>query len=511
MLPEMLRRVIVLGGGSAGFLSAMTLKTRLPDLHVSVIRSPDIGVIGVGEGSTVGLTNFLHRYLGIDHARFLERARPTWKLGLRFLWGPRPYFNYDFVSTQMTARLPGLRRPSAFYCDQQMGLEDPVSALMSNDRVFERRPDGAPAVHDTLAYHFENETFVGFLEEHAKSVGVANVDDTVRLVNQDDTGIRELVLASGRVESADLYLDCSGFASLLLGQTLGEPFVSFGSSLFCDRAVVGGWDRTGEPIKPYTTCETMAAGWCWQIEHETRINRGYVYSSAFISDCDAEAEFRGANPNVTRTRIVKFVSGRYERAWVKNVLAIGNACGFVEPLEATALGAIAVQDLLLADSLIDSGRQVTETHRRLYNRHIARFWDNIRAFLAVHYRFNRRVDSRFWRHCLEKTDLADAQEIVDVYQENGPTPFWSPSLIDEANQFGMSGYLAMLVGQQVPHGGTFRPSDDERNAWQAITAANRQRAQNGFTVKEALDYIRSPRWRWSAPARPARASDRGSG
>jgi tryptophan halogenase len=493
------RRVIVLGGGSAGFLSGIALKVKLRDVAVSVIRSKDIGIIGVGEGSTVGLTGFLHKYLGIRHQQFFEIARPTWKLGLRFLWGPRPYFNYNFVNTQMTGRLPGLSKVKAFYCDRQMGYEDPVSALMSEDRVFDRRPDGAPAVHGTLAYHFENESFVRFLEGYATAVGVTIVDDTVLEVKQNDAGISGLVLPGGRVETADLYLDCSGFASVLLGKAMHEPFVSYKSSLYCDRALVGGWDRTDEPIKPYTTCETMNSGWCWQIEHETRINRGYVYASDFISDSGAEAEFRAGNPKAGPTRIVKFVSGRYERAWVKNVVAIGNACGFVEPLEATALGVIAIQNLLLADSLIDSGANVTPTHRRLYNRHIARFWDNIRAFLAVHYKFNRRMDSPFWRHCLEKTDLAGATEIVEVYQENGPTPFWAPSLVDEANQFGLSGYFALLVGQQLPYASAYRPSEEERRLWEAACDSHRRQATNGFTVKEALDFVRSPRWRWATP------------
>ena len=492
----MLKKVIVLGGGSAGFLSAITLRVKLPHLAVLVIRSKEIGIIGVGEGSTVGLTAFLHKYLGIGYRRFFEVARPSWKLGLKFLWGPRPHFNYDFITSQLTGKPPGLSRVKAFYCDDEMRDEDPVSSLMGHDRVFERLPSGNPAMHDALAYHFENEKFVAFLEQYAAGVGVSVLDDTVRQVKQDESGITGLTLASGRDESADLYVDSSGFASLLLGRTLNEPFTSYKSTLACDRAVVGGWERTGEPIKPYTTCQTMSAGWCWQIEHERRINRGYVYSSDFISDDEAEREFRAANPKVGATRVVRFVSGRYQRSWVKNVVAIGNACGFVEPLEATALGVIAIQNLLLADSLADSGGQVQPTHRRLYNRHIGQFWDNIRGFLAVHYKFNARIDSPFWRHCQEKTDLAGAAEIVEVYQENGPTPFWAPSLIDPANQFGMSGYFALLIGQKVPYRTAFKPSDEERRTWQALQEEHRRRAKAGFTVEEALAAIRAPSWRW---------------
>ena len=138
----------------------------------------------------------------------------------------------------------------------------------------------------------------------------------------------------------DLYIDSSGFASVLLGKALAEPFISFQSSLFDDRAVVGWWPRGEEPIQPYTTAESMSAGRNWRIDHETRIDRGYVYCSAYISDTDAEAEFRTKNPKVSDTRIVKFKTGRYVRGWVKNVVAIGNASGFVEPLESTALGAL---------------------------------------------------------------------------------------------------------------------------------------------------------------------------
>src|SRR6185436_16833377 len=131
-------------------------------------------------------------------------------------------------------------------------------------------------------------------------------------------------------------------------------------TLFCDRAVVGGWNRSEsvDPIiKPYTTCETMDSGWCWQIEHVNRINRGYVYASSFISDEEAEREFRARNPKVGPTRLVKFVSGRRERGWVKNVVGIANSYGFVEPLESTSLGVICDQCQNLAGSLMDSDRQ----------------------------------------------------------------------------------------------------------------------------------------------------------
>jgi tryptophan halogenase len=495
----MVNKVIVLGGGSAGFMAAMALKTKLPSLQVEVIRSKDIGIIGVGEGSTVGLTNFLHNYLRIGMTRFFDVAQPVWKLGLRFIWGPRADFFYSF-DPGIQRHIPGLPKVAGYYCQEDMEYVERMTAFMRHDRVFERSSQGAPTFHPALSYHFENEKFVRYLEGYAADLGVTIRDDTVVEVNQDDSGVSGLMLASGQNVSADLYVDCSGFISMLVSKTLNEPFVSYKSSLFCDRAVVGGWDRTDEPIKPYTTCETMTSGWCWQIEHERRINRGYVYSSGFISDADAEAEFRLNNPKVSSTRIVKFVSGRYERCWVKNVVAIGNAGGFVEPLEATALGVIGVCSSLLADLLVDCDREIRPSQVARFNRYHAEYWDSIRDFLAIHYRFNKRLGTPFWEHCLNETDLAGATPIVDYFRENGPSMLWNTAgAIGSHDQFGLRGYYVLLIGQQVPYRRVHVPSEAEWSTWNEARQQHRAAALRAMTAAETLATIRSPKWRWVHP------------
>ena len=495
----MLKKVIVLGGGSAGFLAAMALKTRLPQLQVTVIRSREIGIIGVGEGSTVALTDFLHQYIRVGNKKFFEVAQPTWKLGLRFVqWGQRPWFHYAFSRLQLDGKLPGLRKVKAFYCEQEMAYEDSYSAFMSHDRIFERRPNGTPALHTALAYHFENENFVRFVEGYATSLGVNVLEDTVNAVQQDEAGISALRLASERVETADLYIDCSGFFSVMLGKTLGTPFISYDDTLFCSRAVVGGWERTDEPIKPYTTCQTMSSGWCWQIEHEKRINRGYVYSPAFISDDQAEQEFRAGNPRLGPTRIVKFVSGRYQNCWVKNVVAIGNAAGFVEPLEATALGGIAVQSRTLAETLSECDGRVTPTAQNHYNTFHNRNWDTIRDFLAIHYRYNSYLDTPFWRHCREKTPLRAAEPIVHTYAENGPTFVFGDTLLQPGDQFGMIGYIALLLGQRVACP-SYQPSESESQAWITARQKHKSAALAALTIKQTFEAIRSPQWEWRNP------------
>jgi tryptophan 7-halogenase len=496
----MINNVIVLGGGSAGFMAALSLRLKLPGLQITVIRSREIGVIGVGEGSTGTLTDFLHNYLNVGRKKFYEVAAPTWKMGLRFIWGPRPYFNYTFGPGLEIRSDPAQVKPNGFYCDDDIEYPDQFSAMMTENRIF-AQVKGLPVAHVHVAYHFENERFVRFLEEAAVALKIRIVDDTVADVQQDKSGIAALKLKSGATESANLYVDCSGFASVLLGKTFAEPFINYKSSLFCDRAVVGGWDRKDpedQVIKPYTTCETMSAGWAWQIEHESRINRGYVYSSNFITDEEAEREFRKLNPKVGPTRVIRFISGRYERAWVKNVVAIGNASGFVEPLEATALGVIAKQSRLLADTLMVSDRQPRPTQMAMYNVANGLFWDSIRGFLALHYKFNARLDTPFWQHCRQHTDLASAAPIAEYYQENGPDGSWGPTLLGHPHdQFTISGYITMLAGMKVPYRRTWQPSDRDRAAFNLQRQKFKDLAMKAMTVREALAAIRSPNWVWS--------------
>ena len=489
------QKVLVLGGGSAGFLAAITLKRRLPQLEVIVLRSKDIGIIGVGEGTTGTIPQHLHDYLKIDIKEFYREAQPQWKLGIRYLWGPRPFFDYVF-GFQIDTKYHLLPKTTGYYYHDPLSYVGIPSGLMSENKVFLRESTGLPNVSNEPAYHIENEKFVGFLEKCALQLDIEIQDDKVEEVIQGEQGVQELRLASGNSIAAHLFVDCSGFASVLLGRTLGVPFVSFKRSLFNDRAVVGGWARTDEPIKPYTTAETMNAGWCWQIEHEFLINRGYVYSSDFISDEAAEAEFRAKNPKVATTRIVRFRSGRYERTWVKNVVAIGNASGFVEPLEATGLGLICQQAQALVEMLRADEQRINPTLVKHYELRLEKTWEQIVNFLAVHYKFNTRLDSPYWRACQNDAELGWAEEIVDYYRAIGPSVVARETLLDYHDQFGMEGYLTMLVGQGVPYKNSYQPSAEERANWSRIQQAVKNKVSNAYSVREALAFVRSEYWQW---------------
>jgi tryptophan halogenase len=492
----MIKKVLVLGGGSAGFLAAIALKTKLPQLQVRVLRSKELGIIGVGEGTLVSVVSHLHGYLNLDPTAFARDVDPVWKLGVRYIWGPRPWFDYVF-GFQMDSRYAMLPKMTGFYVDDDFRDIGIRTGLMSRNKAFLRRPDGRPDITNDVAYHLENEKFVEFLEAHARRIGVEVADATVLDVHTDDNGVAGLVLDGGAVKTADLYVDCSGFRSVLLGKALGEPYNSFKTSLFCDRAIVGGWDRgPDEPIQPYTVAETMDAGWCWRIDLTHRINRGYVYSSSFISDEDAEREYRAKNPKVTNSRVVKFVTGAYERAWVKNVVAVGNANGFVEPLQATAIAGICTTTQNLTAMLEDSDLDPGPAMRKLFNRRNAEDWLLLRRFLAMHYKFNTRSDTPFWQACRETTDLAGCEEAIEQYQENGPSNIWCGTVLNQRDQFGAEGYLSMLVGMKVPYRKRHVASPKEQAAWAAVKRAVANKTSAGVGVADTLAAIRSPGWQW---------------
>lgn len=491
----MIRSVIVLGAGSAGLMAALAVKRHFPELRVQIVRDPALGVIGVGESTTPNVPTFLFEFLRINPNHFYAVANPTWKLGIHFLWGPRPHFQYGFMQ-QLDAQFPDLPMPNGYYCVDEFPFADTTTALMAYGKAFRRAPNGAPDIRDH-AYHIFNPDYVKALEMVGREWGIEFIDGSMEGVERGPQGIAAILLTDGRRLAADFFIDASGFRSELLGRTLEEPFISFASSLYCDRAIVGGWDRTDEPILPYTTAETMDAGWCWQIEHEKLVNRGYVYCSSAISDDEARAEFERKNPKAkTWSHAVKFKSGRYRRGWVDNVVAMGNAGGFVEPLEATALMLLCANCQTLVPILRASNLSPTPTMRKMYNDFFAQSWDEIRNFLSIHYRFNTRLDTPFWQQCRADVDVSGVQDLLDFYEENGPTRLCR-HLIGHRGQemgvhsaFGVEGYLVILTGNRVPYKNMYMPSDEERQRWNAHVAHLAEYARGGMTVEESLAYIR---------------------
>jgi tryptophan halogenase len=504
MSEKPIQDILVLGAGSAGLLAALSLKRKLPQLTVRIVRSPDIGVIGVGEGTTPNFPEHLFSYLGLNRKLFHARAEPTWKLGIRFLWGTRGRFDYSF-DQQLDYTAPDLRMPNGYYCEEDFCCTSLPSALMWHGKAFAKHDNGCPDIQGWHAFHIENEKLVAVLELCACECGVEIIDGRVTGADRLPQGeIAAVHLEDGQRLAADFFIDCSGFRSELLGKLLEEPYQSFSDALFCDRAVIGGWDRAAdEPILPYTTAEQMDAGWSWQIEHEHHVNRGYVYSSSFISDEQAEEEFLRKNPKAPKSpRIVKFRSGCYRRQWVENVVAIGNSGGFVEPLEATALMIVCGNLQTLVEMLNRSRLMPTPTLRDLFNELTGKGWADIRDFLALHYKLNRAPQTSFWDHCRADTKLGNLSGLMDFYEENGPTGFCRYRLSGLQNDFGLEGHLVMLVGNKHPHRARYTPPPADLARWEARREHFSAQAQSGLDVKETLAFIRHPGWHWHGDPPP---------
>jgi len=494
-----IENVVVLGGGSAGFLSAMTLRRAFPNLRVRLVHSPSIPVIGVGESTTAIFPPFLHESLGLDRRQFFDSVRPSWKLGIRFIWGdPRDsHFNYTFDHC-MSQQPRSLRKMKPYYCLEDMTGASRYSVMMDQGlSPVIRTAEGRWGVDEGGGYHIENGAFIAYLESQAGVFGIdvieGDVADVVRAADGDVTSLR---LADGRILAADAFLDCSGFRSFLLGGTMGESYTSYRKSLFCDSAVVGSWRRSA-PVLPYTTTETMDHGWCWQIEFPDHVTRGYVFSSQFCDADTAMREMKAANPQLgDDLKLVKFPSGRYDGFWRGNVVAIGNASGFVEPLEATALHLIVEQLRLVCRLWGEADLRIIPRLRDVANHRYRQLWDEVRDFLALHYRFNRRRDTPFWRHCRADTDLGDAQELVDFYCDAGPSTM-AGAVIPAGHIFGYDGFMTMLVGQRVPTQYRLALSDDDLRAWETYLRQVRSEVAAALPMADALKLVYDPAWNWS--------------
>ena len=455
------RSVGIVGGGTAGYLAALALRKKVPGLAVTLIESPDLPIIGVGEATTPLLPQFLHVDLGLDVHTLFAEVRPTFKLGIRFLWGAPGDgdFNYPFGPVH-------LLEPAVYgepegadlrACSLQSLLMDAgaVGIYRTTGEAAEEKTSWTGRLGTAAAYHLDNERFVSYLKRRAAEAGIEHVEATLVETEMTDDGeggreVIALVCGDGRRLSFDLYVDCSGFRSFLLERALESPWRSFESSLWTDRAVVAEMPHGGR-IRPYTTAETMSAGWCWRIPHADADHKDYVYSSTFVSPEEAEAEMRRANPGMGEAREVRFRSGRHEHFWRSNVVALGNAYGFVEPLESTALHLLIRQIGLLCGSF--PLRRDDRSLSPLLNRRVGAWWDYLRWFLALHYRFNRRLDSPFWQAARSDVDVSHHAELLEAFRQRGPLSY-DPAVRNSFDYpdplWGPEGIDTLLLGQGVP-------------------------------------------------------------
>lgn len=424
--------LVILGGGSAGWMSAAHLdrtfnlpgRRRLP---ITVVESPAIGRIGVGEATLPTLVQFT-RNLGIDEPTFMKRTGATFKHGVEFLgWsGPRSRYFHPFQALDRFGFNPGpgwLARRHAGIAGPFDGESNWQASVARSGRAPKKMMDADYVGILPYAYHLDAEAYGDLLSELARLRGVERVEGKVVDAVRDAQGaVAALVLDDGRRIEGDLFIDCSGFRQLLIGDTLGVPYESFTDTLMCDRAVaIPRPYREGEKPVPYTVAQAMDAGWMWRIGLQHRLGLGYVYSSAYASPDEAETALRAASntPDDVPARHLEMRPGVPEVSWERNVIAIGLAGGFIEPLESTGLHMVEQALELFVRLFPLSG--INPACRAKYNREMRRNWMGLRDFIVAHYCLANPVDTPFWREARSPARIPESlAERLQMWSDRHP-------------------------------------------------------------------------------------------
>jgi 2-polyprenyl-6-methoxyphenol hydroxylase-like FAD-dependent oxidoreductase len=394
------KRIVVVGGGAAGWMTATALATALKgSAAIELVESEEIGIVGVGEATFPSIRGF-HRLLGIDEAEFLRATNGSYKLGIQFVdWraAGESYFHTfgDFGELNGSLSVWGQHQRLGEPGLGPLG-EQCLSSVMASQGRFK-----VPGENDRYdyAYHFDAALYAAFLRKLGERRGVRRTEGRiVEVARRADGGVDRLTLDDGRVVAGELYIDCSGFASLLLGRTLGEPFVDFSHWLPVDRAWACPTERIGTELTPYTRATALEAGWAWRIPLQNRTGNGHVFASRYIDEERARAQLLQQldGPALAEPRLLRFQTGHRKRAWVHNVVALGLAGGFLEPLESTSIFLVQramgrLIDLLLGDAPL-TGQVMAD-----YNGEVELQFVRVRDFLILHYCLSARRDSALWR------------------------------------------------------------------------------------------------------------------
>ncbi|MDE2158887.1 MAG: tryptophan 7-halogenase [Burkholderiales bacterium] len=448
MQDKLIRRVVILGGGSSGWMTAAALaKSIQRDCEITLVESEEIGTIGVGEATIPPIKQF-NQMLGLDENEFLRRTQGSFKLGIRFdHWGRQghSYFHpfgsfgrpFDLVQIQHHWQRARLQQRAA-------PLEEYSMAWAAAREGRFGRPAGDPrhvlSTYD-YAYHFDAGLYARQLREYSEARRVRRIEGKVASVQQHaGTGfIESLTLEDGRVVAGELFIDCSGMRALLIEGTLKTGYEDWTHWLPCDRALAVPCE-TGS-FNPYTLSMAHTAGWQWRIPLQHRTGNGHVYSSAYTSDDEAArvllAHLDGkplADP-----RPIRFMPGRRKQAWNRNVIAIGLASGFLEPLESTSqhLVQAGISKLLAYFPERDFDPLVIEE----FNRVSAAETERIRDFIILHYHLTERDDSELWRYCRQMSIPDTLQYKIAHFRRHGRLiPGWM-------DLFGEASWLAVHMGQ----------------------------------------------------------------
>ena len=452
MSDDAIRKLVVVGGGTAGWMAAAALSAWLPNgsMEIVLVESDEIGTVGVGEATIPPLVAF-NEMLGVKEDEFVAATQGTFKLGIEFVdWGAigdryfHPFgshgadvngvpFHQLYLRESIRRPLPDIRQWS-------------MSAVAAELGRFARPGAGArlPLSQLVYAFHFDAGLYARFLRRYAESNGVQRIEGKIVDVAQDGENghVRTITLADGRSIEGDLFIDCSGFRGLLIEGALSTGYEDWSRWLPCNSAAAVPCALAGPP-DPFTRCTARQAGWQWRIPLQHRMGNGLVYSSAHLEREEAESLLLanlGGEP-LAPPRHLSFTAGRRKLAWKANVVSLGLSAGFIEPLESTSIHL--VQSGIMKLLALFPDRRFNPAERDEYNRQVQDVFEDVRDFIILHYKATRRNDSDFWNYC-RTMDVPDKlASKLELWRSKGRL------FRDGQELFGPASWVAVLLGQGI--------------------------------------------------------------
>ncbi|GAP65581.1 tryptophan halogenase [Mizugakiibacter sediminis] len=495
-----IKRVVIVGGGTAGWMAAAVLARALgPAVEIRLIESEEIGIVGVGE-ATIPQIRLLNPFLGLDENALLRAVNGTIKLGIRFHdWGRlgdrywHAFGDLGLPLGLLTFHHYWLRSRARSDAPDLWAYSLNAAAAAANRFARLDRVGDTPLTGLRYAYHFDAMLYGRYLRRHSDARSVRRIEGKVVDVQLrgEDGFIEALRLESGETVAGDLFIDCSGFRGLLIEGALKTGYENWQHWLPCDRALALPSARV-EPLRPYTQALARTAGWQWRIPLQHRTGNGHVYCSRFISDDEAAAQLL-ANLDgeaLAEPRPLRFVSGMRRQAWNRNCVALGLASGFMEPLESTSIHL--VQSGLSRLLAMFPDRHCDPALAAEYNRQTRFEYERIRDFIVLHYKATERDDSPFWRHCAQMPVPDTLAHKLELFRRTG-------SVFREADElFTEAGWLQVMLGQRIAPA-RYHPLADGPSAAQLDEFLGQIRALVAHAVSTLPDHARFIEQQCAAP------------
>lgn len=517
---RMVKSVLIVGGGTAGWITAAYLARTLgagaaDGIRITLVESPEIATVGVGEGTFPTIRKTLRR-IGLDEATVVRECHATFKQGAKFVhWRGAPgsamadHYLHSFQVTQEPTGLDllpywllGVAGADVNW-DEVNTPQKPVADASRAPKLISHPDYEAPL---NYAYHFDAARLATCLQRQAVESGVRHILDTVVAVNLDaDGAIRSVATRANGALNADLFIDCTGFRAQLIGAALGVPYKSCRSILFCDTAltVQVPYERPDAPVASYTIATAHEGGWIWEIGLANRRGVGNVYSSAHLTDERAEEILRshlGPGASGLTARKIRFDPGYREINWRRNCIAIGLSSGFFEPLEATGIVFIEVAAVMLA-TLFPWGGDL-EIAARQFNEIMRRRYERARDFIKLHYCISERRDSQFWRDNVDPATVPESlQELLRTWRHRPPSSIDIDQNVDIFKEASWQ-YVLYGMGYKTdlrPRAGVLKYYDEARAAFAEIRRQAEFACRTLPTHRELITAARTRRF--GEPAR----------